>query len=116
MTELDPLVGLDDLTKPLRSRLLAVPALRAKYLEFVRQLGGEMTWERMGPVVAANRALLGDFVREDTRKPFTTEAWERDTSPEPTGSLRGFFEKRAKYLSEYRPAPQGDASKPRTAP
>ena len=30
--ELDPLVGLDDTTKPLRSKLLAVPALRERYL------------------------------------------------------------------------------------
>ena len=28
--ELDPLVGLDDPTKPLRSKLLAVPALRER--------------------------------------------------------------------------------------
>src|SRR5207249_12155300 len=36
--ELDPLVGLDDARKPLRSKLLAVPALRAKYLEYVRTI------------------------------------------------------------------------------
>ena len=30
--DLDPLVGLDDTTKPLRSKLLAVPALRQRYL------------------------------------------------------------------------------------
>ncbi len=33
--ELDPLVGLDDTRKPLRSRLLAVPALKARYLAHV---------------------------------------------------------------------------------
>ncbi|MFM7051860.1 MAG: CotH kinase family protein [Planctomycetota bacterium] len=101
MTDLDPLVGMDDLSKPLRSRLLAVPALRERYLDMVRQLGAEMSWERMGPVVAAQRAAIAEFVRKDTRKPFTTEVWERDTSPEPFGALRAFFERRAKYLSSY---------------
>ena len=35
--ELDPLVGLDDARKPLRSKLLAVPALKAKYLANVQE-------------------------------------------------------------------------------
>ena len=34
--ELDPLVGLNDATKPLRSKLLAVPALRARYMTYVQ--------------------------------------------------------------------------------
>ena len=103
MTELDPLSGLDDATKPLRSRLLKVPALREKYLGFVRQLAGEMTWDKMGPIVARERALVERLVAQDTRKAFTTETFERDTSPEPTGTLRQFFERRSKYLLGYTP-------------
>lgn len=103
MTELDPLVGMDDLTKPLRSRLLQVPALRERYLANIRMLGEEMSWERMAPVVARLRAAIADRVARDTRKAFTTELFERDTSPEPTGTLRQFFEKRSKYLSGYIP-------------
>src|SRR5262249_14431991 len=38
---LDPLIGLDDPRKPLRSRLLAVPSLRARYLKYVRQIAEE---------------------------------------------------------------------------
>ena len=34
----DSLVGLDDTSKPLRSKLLAVPALRARYLGYVREI------------------------------------------------------------------------------
>lgn len=34
-TSLDPLVGLTDTTKPLRSKLLAVPELKKRYLEIV---------------------------------------------------------------------------------
>ena len=105
MVELDPLVGMDDKTKPLRSKLLAVPAFREKYLGFVRQIATEMTWEKMGPVVGQYRALLSPLVAKDTRKPFTTEAFDRDTSTEPTGTLRQFFEKRSKFLLEYKPKP-----------
>ena len=36
--DLDPLVGLDDTSKPLRSKLLAVPALRERYLAYVRDI------------------------------------------------------------------------------
>lgn len=110
MTELDPLTGLDDATKPLRSRLLQVPALRERYLGFVRQLASEMTWEKMGPLVARDRALVAPLVAQDTRKAFTTEAFERDTSPEPTGTLRQFFEKRSRYLLAYEPKPASPAN------
>ena len=34
---LDPLVGLNDPSKPLRSKLLAVPALRARYMTYIRE-------------------------------------------------------------------------------
>ena len=105
MVELDPLVGMDDKTKPLRSKLLAVPAFREKYLGFVHQIATEMAWEKMGPAVGQYRALLAPLVAKDTRKPFTTEAFDRDTSPEPTGTLRQFFEKRSKFLLEYKPKP-----------
>ena len=111
MVELDPLSGLDDPTKPLRSRLLQVPALRAKYLGFVKQLAAEMAWEKTGPLVASQRALVETLVAQDTRKAFTTDAFARDTSPEPTGTLRQFFEKRSKYLLEYQPKGVAQATK-----
>jgi spore coat protein CotH len=102
MTELDPLTGLDDPTKPLRSRLLKVPALREKYLGYLRALAAEMDWSRIGPIVAAERARIEPIVARDTRKAFTTDAFLRDTSPEPDGTLRRFFEARTRYLAEYR--------------
>lgn len=103
MTELDPLVGMNDLTKPLRSRLLQVPALRERYLGYVRALGQEMSWEKIGPLVKRLHDTIAPRVAKDTRKAFTTEAFERDTSTESSGSLRQFFEKRSKFLSELQP-------------
>ena len=53
---LDPLVGLDDVSKPLRSKLLAVPALRAKYLALVRDIADRwLDWNRIGPLVSSIR-------------------------------------------------------------
>jgi spore coat protein CotH len=115
--DLDPLVGMDDERKPLRSRLLAVPSLRAKYLEHVRELARDgMDWEKIGPVVAKNRALLMEHVKADTRKASSLAAFETATSdaaPEegrpPTG-LRGFFERRRAYLLEHAEIKKLDAS------
>lgn len=104
MIELDPLVGMDDLTKPLRSRLLAVPSLRTRYLEHVRAIATDMDWAKMGPLVAAHRTLIGELAARDTRKAFTTATFERDVAPGPEGSLRSFFEGRSKFLLQPAPA------------
>jgi spore coat protein CotH len=47
--DLDPLIGLDDLRKPLRSRLLAVPRLKARYLAHVRTIAEDkLDWKKLG--------------------------------------------------------------------
>ena len=49
---LDPLIGLDDEPKPLRSKLLAVPALRAQYLAYCKQIATKwLDWKTLGPLV-----------------------------------------------------------------
>jgi len=74
---LDPLVGLDDATKPLRSRLLAVPALQERYLAYVRDIAERwLDWGAMAPRIAEYRAMIEADVRRDTRKLYTTEAFE----------------------------------------
>jgi hypothetical protein len=105
MTELDPLVAVDDPAKPLRSRLLAVPALRERYMSNLRTLAAEMAWVRTGPALAAARATIEPFVRADTRKLATTRAFEDMTSPaaprEGAGgldTLRSFLEARSRFL------------------
>ena len=92
--ELDPLTGLDDPTKPLRSKLLAVPSLRAKYLSYVRQIASRwLDWKTLGPLVQKYQALIADDVRADTRKLNTFEAFESGV-----GTLRTFTERRRGYL------------------
>ena len=66
---LDPLTGLDDSSKPLRSRLLAVPALRARYLEYVQDIAvTHLDWGVLGPVALGYQALIADDVAQDVRK------------------------------------------------
>lgn len=104
MIELDPLTGIDDATKPLRSRLLQVPALRERYIGFVRQIATAMQWQSLGPVIESRRELIKPFVERDTRKAFTTEAFLRDTGSEPVqGSLRDFLQKRSAFLLAWQP-------------
>ncbi len=67
--DLDPLIGLDDARKPLRSKVLAVPSLRARYLQHVRTIAEEsLDWKNLGPVVAQYRSLIAQEIEADTRK------------------------------------------------
>lgn len=121
-TELDPLVAINDPAKPLRSKLLAVPALRERYLEYVKEIAEKcLDWGTLGPIVAANRALIEKDLEADTRKLSSIEAFRRstnDAAPEPaTGAaarrepmnLRAFADKRRAYLLAYVPK---DSAKP----
>ena len=68
-TSLDPLMGLQDAQKPLRSRLLSVPALQQKYLGYVREIATKwLDWNRLGPMVDRHKALIDEAVKADTKK------------------------------------------------
>ncbi len=107
-TKLDPLVGLDDAKKPLRSRLLAVPALRARYLAHVRTIAEDsLDWAKLGPVVAGYRRLIGKEIEADTRKLSSHAAFEALTADAPEAgeaprrgamALRVFAEQRRAFL------------------
>ena len=105
--DLDPLVGLDDSSKPLRSRLLANEALRTRYLHYVRILArDDLAWESVGPLVAQVRAMLATEVAKDTRKLGTLEGFLEATAPpakesEADGTLYTFLSKRRRYLLEH---------------
>jgi hypothetical protein len=92
-TRLDPLVGLQDATKPLRSRLLAVPALRERYMGYVREIAEQLDWNRIGPMVEQYQALIEEDVMRDTRKLYASEAFRSDVA-----NLRGFLEARREFL------------------
>ncbi len=107
--ELDPLVGLNDASKPLRSKLLAVPALRARYLGYVREIAEKwLDWEKLGPKVQAYQTLLAAEVKADTRKLDSTEAFFAGATNDvvkveglrgpPSISLKRFAEQRRAFL------------------
>lgn len=108
----DPLIGLNDARKPLRSKVLAVPTLRAEYLKKVRTIADEwLDWKKLGPVVAQHRKLIEKEVEADTRKLSSFEAFQQATADRamegsgPRGrgmSLRAFADQRRKYLLDYK--------------
>jgi spore coat protein CotH len=92
--DLDPLVGLDDATKPLRSKLLSVPALRERYLNHVRDIATKwLDWQRLGPVAGGYHALIAADVKADTKKLDTYEAFEAGLP-----ALKSFVERRRAVL------------------
>ncbi|WP_372720886.1 CotH kinase family protein, partial [Novipirellula sp.] len=109
--DLDPLVGLDSERMPLRSRLLAVPELRERYMQYVAQIANEsLDWSTLGPVVNGYRDLIAPVVKADTRKLDSTEAFvtatrsvaelaEDSTAPM---SLQKFAVERSKFLKSKR--------------
>ena len=95
---LDPLIGLTDPSKPLRSKLLAVPALRTRYLAYVREIAEKwLDWRKIGPLAKTYQDLIREEVKLDTRKLYSTEAFETglDGGPE---SLKAFVDERREYL------------------
>ncbi len=104
---LDALVGLDDPAKPLRSKLLAVPALRARYLEHVREIAETwLDWDRLGPMATEYAALIEDHVKADTRKLSSFEEFQQALSPVGEGAAGGrhnlhlFAKERRAFLLE----------------
>ena len=100
----------------MRSRLLAVPAWRARYLEHVRQIAEhELDWRVLGPRVASWRALIEEAVEADTRKLDSTEAFLAATAdaslpPVEEGvrqplNLRTFAERRCAFLLSWSEVP-----------
>jgi hypothetical protein len=104
---LDPLVGLDDNSKPLRSKLLAVPALREKYLSYVRTIAEEsLDWKNLGPIVDKYEDLIAKEIEADTRKLTSFTAFQQAVAEKADGgdrrhpSLFQFAQERQKYLLE----------------
>ena len=108
--ELDPLIGLTDNRKPLRSKLFAVPKFKAKYLEYVRAVAKDgLDWNYLGPLVKQNRQLIEKEIELDTRKLTSLVAFQKFTGdvddPGARGpgglSLRAFADRRRAYLLAY---------------
>jgi len=104
----EPLTTLNDSTKALRQRLLAVPAYRTRYLQYVGDIAERwLDWERLGPIVARYESLIADDIAADTRKLVSMDAFvsgihgPRDGSPATATTIRGFADlRRAALLAD----------------
>jgi hypothetical protein len=109
--ELDPLVDANDSSKPLLSKLLAVPALRTRYLGYVHEIAENwLDWNKLGPLVKEYQAVIVDAVKVDTRKLDSTADFfagidggtkaqsEGGPGRGPQASLKSFAEKRRAFL------------------
>jgi len=107
--ELDPLRGASEENKPLLSKLLAVPALKARYLGYVKEIAGRwLDWKKIGPLAEQYQALIAADMKKDTRKLDSYEEFiggvtEDSAQREGPGpgrriSLKNFVEQRRAYL------------------
>lgn len=116
--KLDPLVAANDSEKPLISKLLAVPALRTRYLGYVRDIAEKwLDWKTLGLIAQRHQSVIAAEVKADTRKLASYEAFENALAGEvrspgqggPGGgslSLKSFAEQRRAFLLNYRPPPK----------
>jgi spore coat protein CotH len=110
--KLDPFIVAKDNAKPLVSKLLAVPALRERYLSYVREIAGkQLDWKKLGPVAERYHALIAPIVREETRALDSTEAFKKSLTEDIEGrgsfgrigiSLKSFADQRREYLLNYK--------------
>jgi spore coat protein CotH len=113
--DLDPFAGSQDARKVLISRLLAVPALRAKYLANMKQIAREwMSWQTLGPIAERYQSLIAADVKADTRKLDSFENFTAGLTVDreeergfgrpgaaPGMSMKTFVEQRRKFLLNY---------------
>jgi hypothetical protein len=118
----DPLAAMDDPNKALRQKLLAVPALREKYLAYVGDIAEKwLDWNRLGPLVEKYKALIGPDVERDTRKHETMEAFlngiygPSDATPPPATTIKGFADQRRAALLAHPEIVKARAARPVTA-
>ena len=111
-TEMDPFIGSSEPEKVLLNRLLAVPSLRTRYLQYVKDMATNwLDWKRLGPLAAQFQALIDADVQRDTRKLDSYEAFrmlvERDREivgargPVTRISLKNFADQRRAFLLSY---------------
>ena len=88
----DPVGYMDDVNKALRNKLLAVPEYWTKYLQYIHHIAtNALDWAKIGPKVAAYRALIRADVEADTRKLYPTAEFTETV-------IKDFIEERRAYL------------------
>lgn len=121
-TKLDPLANANDSSKPLISKLLAVPKFRARYLGYVRHMAENwLDWNKLGPIAKQYHALIADEVKRDTKKLDSFEQFESSLEEVPgdsagqgrISSLKAFVDQRRTYLLNHAEVKAATAIPPR---
>ncbi|MSO49804.1 MAG: spore coat protein CotH [Acidobacteria bacterium] len=95
---LDMFTGIENPARPLLSKLLAVPALKARYASYIKDIAQRwLDWKVLGPMVAKHRALIEAEVMRDTKKLTTNEQFTSGIDAE-TASLKSFADQRRAFL------------------
>lgn len=101
---------MNDESKPLRSKLLAVPKFREQYLRNIREIADKsLDWKNLGPIVAQYKKLIEKEIEADTRKLTSFTAFEQALEENeegaenrgPSRSLQTFARERRKFLLEH---------------
>jgi hypothetical protein len=90
----DPLVALNDSSKPLRSKLLALPNLRSRYLQYMREIATKwLDWKTLEPLATKYHALIANDVRADTRKIESVSGFESGPA-----AIKAFADRRREQI------------------
>ena len=109
---LSPVALENDTMRPVITRLLAIPHLRARYLAHIRTIANEwLDWDRLQPIIAEYQSLVDAEVKADDKKLYTYEAFATSHIKDQGGgagpggrgrratpSFKRFVEERAEYL------------------
>jgi hypothetical protein len=113
--KLDPLMAANDASKPLLAKLLAVPALRERYLGYTRAIADKwLDWQKLGPIAQKLHDLIADDVKADTRKLASYGDFAKSLTQDIEGNgfgpmggghlaLKNFADQRRAYLLNYQP-------------
>jgi hypothetical protein len=101
---LSPLGHENNPALPVISRLLAIPHLRARYLDHIRTIVSEwLDWDVLGPIIEGYRSLIADDVRADEKKLYSYTAFANslDQSDVGGGGGRGGFSRGLPSFKEF---------------
>ncbi|MGZ8898955.1 MAG: CotH kinase family protein [Limisphaerales bacterium] len=99
--ELDPMAGKDEPAKPLLSKLLAVPSLKARYLGYVRHIAEHwLDWQKVGPLAEQFQSVIVSDIKSDTHKLDSEQAFKNGLTQDEgrNMSIKTFVERRQAYL------------------
>ncbi len=95
--QLEPLAVLKNSNAIIAQKLLAVPALRTRYLGYVREMATTwLDWSKLGPVAKTYHDLIDADVKRDTRKLESYDAFV--SSLEGPRGLKAFADQRRAFL------------------